>query len=396
VNASHTLRIVASYAAFELRRTLRDPQVLIFVGFPAVFYPTLIWGVFELGQLETNRHESEVYTVSVDAPDLAGPLGEHERLVLQQGDDEAVARGTLDAWVAGTPPALQVHAHANRPRSQRAAELVEQQLRTEQRERLQGALADAGMAQAEPWEVRTELGGEPQELLSWILGLLVAAVAPLAMLLAGVYPVIDLFVVERERDTLETLLVSRVPRSALVAGKLLACTALIGLASLVNVGALSLSALHVTALMVDASDLPPPPSPLALGLLLGTLATAALLFATAMMAAVVPARTYKEAEWLSTTALFGTFPLVGLGIALTMTGEPAAWAWAVPIAHTALAIASTPTGQLTVGHAATAMGTDLVLWAVLMGVLSRTPGFEGLLAGGWRPAWVERWMGGEP
>lgn len=390
-----------AYAAFELRRTLRDPQVAIFLGFPVVLYPTLIWGMTELGQLEKGRHDHEIYTVAtlpspppphgvLPLPPLTG-----DRLEAVEGDLAALEAGEVDVVVARDGSQVQVHHLPARPRSARAAERVTERLKTLHHDALVEAVtARGGDPEAlEPYTLDDVFLGDRSELTGWILGLLVGAIGPLAMLLAGVYPAIDLFVVERERDTLETLLVSAVPRSIAVGGKLLACAGLVFVAALANLGALGLSAVHVTALLLGAEALGGLPGPLTWLLAVGALASASLLFATLMMAAVVPARTYKEAEWITTTVLFGSFPLLAFALLGIMQGDVPEGLWAVPFAHTVIAIASAPTGELTALRALVTIGTDLAATVALLALLWRTPGPTALLAGGWRPPWLDRLMG---
>ncbi len=386
---------ILAFASFELRRTLRDPQVVVFLGFPVVLYPTLIWGMTELGQLEKGRHDGEEYTVAVEAPLVHDALGEHDRLALGSGALPELLAGEIDVWVEGSQTRFELHHVPSRPRSTRAAAVVEDAIDDAYRVSLRQRLTDGGgdPSVLDPYDIDDQFTSGVSELTSWILGLLVGAIGPLAMLLAGVYPAIDLFVVERERDTLETLMVSAVPRSVMVAGKLLACAALIFAAALANIGALGLSAVHVSALLLEGEQLAAWPSPMAMALAAGTLATASLLFATVMMAAVVPARTYKEGEWVTTTLLFGSFPLLALALLGLMSGEVHDGLWAMPFAHTILAVASAPTGELTLARGFLAMGTDLLATATLMAVLWRTPGPTGLLTGGWRPPWLDRLLG---
>ena len=390
------LSLAASYAALELRRTLRDPQVVVFLGFPVVLYPSLIWGVSELAQLEQGRYDRETYVVAADAP-LTELLEGHERLELvSRSRSSELDEGTVDATAhLREPTEVQIDFLAARPRSVRAAELVEEAVDVRRRSILREHVAAAG---GDPevlggFAFDDAIVGELSQLMSWVMGLLIGAIGPLAMLLSGVYPAIDLFVVERERDTLETLLVSSVPRGVMVAGKLLACATLMLVASLANMGALGLSALHVTRLAFHESAWAQWPPLLVWPMLLATLASASLLCATVLMASLVPARTYKEGEWITTTVLFGSFPLLGVAIVGLMTGAPSPWLWAVPFAHTILAVAAAPTGELALWQAALSVTTDVLATSILLALLWRSPGPQGLLAGAWRPPWLDRLLG---
>jgi len=393
---SSLLSTAVSYAALELRRTLRDPQVLVFLGFPVVLYPSLIWGVTELGQLEQGRYDQETYVVAAPA-DLRALLDDEERLeVVSEGDTDALQQGTVDAWLSYEAPAdVEVHHLEARPRSVRAATEVKRAIRRGRTEVLTEEVSQRGGPSdaLDAYTIDDDFLEDRTQLTSWIIGLLMGAIGPLAMLLSGVYPAIDLFVVERERDTLETLLVSAVPRSAVVIGKLAACTLLMLTASLANMGALAVSALHVTTLLLEQEALASWPPLVTWPMLGATLVSAALLCASVLMASLVPARTYKEGEWITTTVLFGSFPLLGVALLGVMSGDTNPWLWAVPFAHTILAIAQAPTGELLPWQAAVTVVTDLGLTAVLLAVLWRTPGPQGLVAGAWRPPWLDRLMG---
>jgi len=390
------LTVAASYAAFEVRRTLRDPQVLVFLGFPVVLYPSLIWGMSELTQLEQGRSEQTMYTVHSTDPSLAEVLDADERLTyLPEGSLEALETGALDVLVQRNGRRVAMRHLEDQPRSEQAAEHVRDVVRRHRREVVSDELTDAGHDPEvlDGYPLEEEFLDDRSELVSWVVGLLIGAIGPLAMLLSGVYPAIDLFVVERERDTLETLLVSSVPRPAVVLGKLVACAGLMLLASVLNMGALAVSALHVTSLVLERSAIASWPPWSTWPMVAAVLASAALLSATALMASLVPARTYKEGEWITTTVLFGSFPLMGAAVLGVMAGETAAWLWAVPFAHTILAIAAAPTGDLLLWQAALTVATDVLLTGALLALLWATPGPQGLIQGAWRPPWLDRLLG---
>jgi ABC-type Na+ efflux pump permease subunit/membrane protease YdiL (CAAX protease family) len=148
----------------------------------------------------------------------------------------------------------------------------------------------------DPIHVNTENVATPQKVGGMILGSIVPLVLVLMTITGAIYPAIDLTAGERERGTLETLIVCPVPPVELMTGKYLvvATVAMMGAAlNLISMGA----TLHFGGFtdMISASG--DTELPLAiLPVILIVLVPFAMLFAAIMVAVCSYARTFKEAQ----------------------------------------------------------------------------------------------------
>jgi ABC-2 type transport system permease protein/sodium transport system permease protein len=148
----------------------------------------------------------------------------------------------------------------------------------------------------EPIVLAGENVATPQKIGGMVLGSIVPLVLVLMTITGAIYPAIDLTAGERERGTLETLIVSPVPAMEVITGKYLVVTtvALLGAAlNLLSMGA-TLYFGGFTALVGHHGDTVLPLGVLPIILL--ALVPFALLFSAVMVAVCSYARTFKEAQ----------------------------------------------------------------------------------------------------
>ncbi|MEW6421171.1 MAG: ABC transporter permease, partial [Deinococcota bacterium] len=180
---------------------------------------------------------------------------------------------------------------------------------------------------------------------------------------------------EKERGTLESLLVSPVRRSEVVFGKLLATTVTALTTACFSVLGFLLSGVLARAALAGApSDLTQAfggqltlnvESALAL---LGTMVSAALLISAVLIALSIYARSYKEAQtYVTPLSLIIVFPAVMLQFSdfLTLSGG----LYAIPLFGSMIAILDTVRGNLTATHVLTAIAANLI-GALLVGLLA--------------------------
>lgn len=188
------------------------------------------------------------------------------------------------------------------------------------------------------------------------VGALVGGMLPylllMGCLMAAMYPAIDLGAGEKERGTLETLLLAPVPRSAIVLAKFLVLFTVGLLSSLLMVGSMSALLLiaSATALGQPAmGNLSGNPSGIAdlvammqsisaldMAMVALMLAPTAAMFAAILLALSIYAKSYKEAAGLIS-------PLMLLSLLPTMVallpGVEMNWMWAmVPLTNVSLAM----------------------------------------------------------
>jgi sodium transport system permease protein len=111
----------------------------------------------------------------------------------------------------------------------------------------------------------------------------------------AVYPAIDLGAGEKERGTLETLLVSPAGRAEIVVGKLLVIFATSLLAAALNIGSLAIT-LESGAFADLGKTLPFSVDPVAAGVALLLMLPVAAIFASVLLAVSIFAKSFKEAQ----------------------------------------------------------------------------------------------------
>ena len=177
---------------------------------------------------------------------------------------------------------------------------------------------------------REDLGEKIGGLLPYLLIIL--------CLTGAMYPAIDLGAGEKERGTLETLLLTPVSRISLVLGKFLTImttgilTALITVASLLFWGYLigEVAEIDVVNRVISTIGIGD------LSLILLMLVPVSAIFAAILLAISIYARSFKEAQnYMGPVSLLGFVPV----IVAMLPGIKLNWTWAlVPITNVALAI----------------------------------------------------------
>ena len=389
----------------ELRENLRDFHVLAYsLAFPMFFYPALIWGVFQIAGLQQGRAEREPGRVDVDGPEAASAVllaepGEEEsaalRLVATDGGLDALLAGDLDAVVRiqaeGEGLAATVEHVSTRPRSARAARVLDLRLDELREQRLEALAADRGVPDGTlvPWEVERDDRSPPVAVLSFVLSLVLPAQLALIMLIAALYPAVVVVVGERERMTLETTMVAAVPRLAVVAGKVAAVATLVGIALAGNVLALTLTVLHTAYSLGAVEEVVLDLRAADILLALPVLATTVLLVGAAMVLGVLPARTFKQGELAGTMvamvafvpAMAGIMPDAELGLVTAL----------VPLTNCVLVGREAIAGRLDLLPALLATAVNGALGVAALAAAGRLARSESFLFGGRLPRWL-RWL----
>ncbi|MYN07344.1 ABC transporter permease [Pseudoduganella aquatica] len=176
-----------------------------------------------------------------------------------------------------------------------------------------------------------------REQMGAVLGGLLPYFLLMGCLMAAMYPAIDMGAGEKERGTLETLLLAPVPRSSIVLAKFLVLFSIGLTSSLLMVGSMSVllfafgsAAPAGVAAMVSSIGA------LDMAMLALMLAPTAAIFASVLLSLSIYAKSYKEAAGLiSPLMLLSLLPVM---VAL-LPGVELNWLWAmVPLTNVALAM----------------------------------------------------------
>ncbi|MEQ1507519.1 MAG: hypothetical protein ABMB14_35140, partial [Myxococcota bacterium] len=357
----------------EVRETVRDPHVLVFLLFPIVLYPLLLWASLQLSAADEGWRDAQSWRIDVDGPpelvdavladDTRVDAGPDPAAALDDGRVDLVVRTEVTTEDGADRWATELRYTATRPRSNAARRAVEARLGQLRQRRLAQRATAAGLTPEalDPYELRVEIGEGSKSLLGWIAGMLVSTLLPTSLLLSGLYPAIDIVVGERDRGTIETTLVSASSWRVLAVGRVVATIGFMLAGALGNAIGLSLTVGSLAvAFTHDASAVWIPPLS-SLEAVPAVLATAA--FVTGVLfVALLPARTFKEGEWLGSIVMMGALAPIVVAIAPLLGGEASLAVLALPMANTSVALARSIDG--------TARWADVVVPTLVNGGLA--------------------------
>ncbi|HVY62615.1 MAG TPA: ABC transporter permease [Planctomycetota bacterium] len=220
----------------------------------------------------------------------------------------------------------------------------------------------------EPIELHDETVATKEQEGRAMLALMLPYMLILMCLAGAVYPAIDVGAGEKERGTLETLLVSPAGRGDLVLGKLLVVFVTSLLAAALNIGSLAVSL--GMGLMPDlGASIPISVDPVGAAVALVLMLPLAALFASALLAISIFAKSFKEAQTyfgplnmiVILPAFFSFIPGVELNLPLSL----------VPIVNVSLAIKETLSGTYKWGCLGVIFASTIVLAAASVAFCAR-------------------------
>ncbi len=249
------LKLVKTIYRKELRDILRDRRTLfVMVVLPLLTYPLLIIGFMQLMTLQIGRLAQKPLRLALIGQEHSGKLGEalasaargeagrHARLAdedrhLGPRRRRDLFRGLRGfAVAAGKMPGVQVYYNSSEKISERARN-VSTACWTVSRagcveERLLALKADTTLLH--PFAVQDENLATDQQQQGDLMGSLLGYLLISMMLMGAFYPAIDLTAGEKERGTMETLLVSPASRADIVYGKFLTVMTIALMTALLN------------------------------------------------------------------------------------------------------------------------------------------------------------------
>ena len=259
---------VRTIYAKELRETLRDRRTIFAaLVFPILLYPLLMLGMAQATALLTRDIKQRTLRVGLTneaaAPELARRTREvsnFEVVSLSSDPAEAIERKQVDAVVvfaSGSSPDAPASIETvfngademSREARDRIADLLSAYRDDLVEEHLKARAVDPSIL--EPFETKLSDRASAAERGGFLLGRLAALMPIFMSLLGAFYPALDLAAGEKERGTIETLLVSPASRAEIVAGKYLAIFTISVVTALVNLGSMTLTFSRL-ALVINA------------------------------------------------------------------------------------------------------------------------------------------------
>lgn len=400
-------RMVWNVAWRDLLSTLRDRRTLTStILLPLLVLPLLTLGMpLLMGSLMGGqvRETQKVGVIGTLPPELRRTLTRSEgggsgvRLQPVQDPIQAVRSGEVEAVIQVPRPlptqagnaqgTLELYAKLGNLKSQTGAYAkVRSAVESYNRSLTGKRLTALGLSESvlTPVQVKSVDASPPQEKSAGVLAFLVPMLMLNFLLSGAMATALDSTAGEKERGTLESLLISPVRRGEVVAGKLLATTltALVtGVFSLLGFLGTGLVAAALTKrAVVDAEAMQMMGGQLTLTL--GSLAamavivlSVALLISAVLIALSIYARSYKEAQtYVSPLSLLIVIPAVMLQFSdFLKAGD---WLYATPLFGSMVAILDVVKGQITLQHTLAAVLANLVGTAVLGWLAWRSFGRE--------------------
>jgi sodium transport system permease protein len=318
----------------ELLDTLRDSRTLLLAFvLPLVLYPIVF---ITIGQVQrANEAKSKETTLRVGiagsqhAPRLPDVFADSKQIATFPVDlgPTAVKKGVLDALIVvppayeqavvfGAPSTIRIFYDETNTLSRRARVLVEQGLGRYREQLLRAELDRLGGQGGEVNAalMRAENVASAQEMGSYILGSLVPYLLVLLIASAASHTAIDSTAGEKERSTLETVLVSAATRQELLLGKFVATATTAAAAGVMGLTGLTLTlSLPLTARsMADDQIILPL---WAIGVLLAMIVPVAFLMSATLLAFGCFARSAREGQTFATYFIMCVAVLAVLSVA---------------------------------------------------------------------------------
>lgn len=367
----------------ELRRLLRDPLALLLLfGTPALTYPVLSRGMALTQANEARRTADATLVVAADPALMdtldvdANALG-LEVVPLNHPNAGTVAVDLILEGDATGPSAVRVR--GDRWRSSTALQRLQPALdawrSTEHAARWDSAGITRSPSTVLPVSAVDHASlGKREDVAA---GRILAPMLVFLLLTGGLYVALDLFAGERERGTLETVLVTRIKRTTLLASK--AITVFLVSTALGTTTLLSLVACHWFHVVDTATfGLPPSAGALAWTLLLLPPLSATLTGVLVCIAAWAPDHRTGQAVGLP-LLLLGTTPAVVATLPGIQSGPLLAM---VPVTGISLALRDALAGELTVAMGVFTLAAATAHAAGGLWIARRFVQQEGILHGG--------------
>jgi len=306
----------------EFLDIIRDRRTLVsMIVLPVVIFPALMYGVGTIMASQMHKLEERRSVIAVQggrwAPNLVGDLQDRQDLqVITSIEDSTILsqqlleHQVLAVLVISENFELRLDSDADRqdtlcvrvlfdrsyPESQVVRDKVEAVLSEYRQQQIQEQLRRRNLPASvvEPFAIEWDNRASETKMAGALLGQLLPYMVILLTMVGCMYPAIDLTAGEKERGTMETLLVSPATRLELVLGKFLT-TMLAGLITTALTVVSQFTGLS-TALRSAGENLSFQLNPAAVALVFIMFVPLAAMIAAALIAIAVSARSYKEAQ----------------------------------------------------------------------------------------------------
>ncbi len=345
------MRRIWIVARKELLDTLRDSRTLLLAFIlPLVLYPVVfisIGQVHRANEARTKETKLRVGIAGVEhAPSLPAVLAEWDQLEVIPAElgPTAIKKHFIDALivvpqaheeavVVGAPSTIRIFYDETSTLSRRARIQLDEALGSYREQILRSELTRLGGSggTVDAARVSAENVASAQEMGSYILGSLVPYLLVLLIASAASHTAIDTTAGEKERSTLETILVSAATRRELLLGKFVATSTTAAAAGVMGLTGLALTlSLPVSAQALAENQIVLPLW--AIGVLLAMILPVAFLLSATLLAFGCFARSTREGQTFATYFIMCVAVLAVLSVVSEV--EPRTQVFILPIVGT--------------------------------------------------------------
>ncbi|UCD94802.1 MAG: ABC transporter permease, partial [Candidatus Zixiibacteriota bacterium] len=308
----------------ELKDTLRDRRTLIFMLLvPIVAIPLLITLVSSLMASQITKVQKEVSRVVIEEPaylpdSLRQAFADADALdVLPKEDFEGktlvdeLKEGNIEIIIfvdedftgnleSENPSELRIYYDESELKSEFALDKVKNVLNEYKESVVQGRMEKREISSdvLTPFEISSNSVAPPEKVVGEKFGMFLPYIIIIMCFMGAMYPAIDLAAGEKERGTLETLLVSPATRGEFVVGKYLVILLTGVVAALLAMGSLVYSLNYMVGQMLEdlSTMLAIEFDIQTIALVLLTILPMAGIFAGVLLSVSIFARSFKEAQ----------------------------------------------------------------------------------------------------
>lgn len=385
----------------EIVDNIRDRRTLLTsLLMPVVLMPVILVGSFKLQEQQVKGAAVKVAKVAVinadQAPTLVAFLKTQDKITLVPVPTDpkvAVDANTVNI-ILDVPVDMEANLQQHRPTaitmrqkssnydSSTAGAKVMAALQLFNAQQAAAAVTAANL----PPTILTSVIAKPVDLASseelggYFLGLLLPMFIVLFAIIGGMYIAIDVSAGEKERKTLEALLVTPVSRMHIVAGKFLAVASTATVTII-----LSMASLYAAFKLVPPPDLGGSGAPLVINLtvpaaltMLGIGVILAVMFSGLLLSVAIFAKSYKEAQ--NYISPFYILAVVPISIANTIPGfKPTLGYFLIPGINAVFVMKEVLVGVYDPAHILTTIASLIVMAGLGIIVAARIYSQEGIL-----------------
>ncbi len=329
---------------FRDRRTLMTALLM-----PVILMPVILIGTFKLQEYQVKQTEEKTAVIGIasltEAPTLVDFLSQQPKIELKEIAPETYAQeidnGTIGAYLAipadfemqlasDESPVVTVYSKSSNLDSATAGQKVQTTLAIFSQQIGTGRLMAQGIDPSiiQGVAITPEDISTAEERGGFFIGLLLPMFIVIFAIVGGMYVAIDVSAGEKERKTLEALLLAPLSRFRIVMGKYLAVTTMASMTIILSLVSMSIAfALYTPDLGMGTLTIDLSPAAIAIMLVIGIIL--AVMFSGLLLSVAIFAKSYKEAQnYISPFYILAVLPV---GIANSLPSfKPSLAFFAVP------------------------------------------------------------------